>query len=345
MAGMFYSLKEVVEKLKKTESEIKEIVHAGKLREFRDGANLLFKIDEVDALIVKKTAESPAEQAKPEEKPEEEIEISLAAETTQQPAIESEMSEADTVMGEHDLGILEETKNEIKLSSESTSKIEIPEETLKAETTAMPAFTEDLKEKTKGLSASATPAAGEPSLEEIEEDVNLDTFGSGSGLLDLSLQADDTSLGGILDEIYTPAGKNGKEAVAEPSSVMEMPADAEQMLAETPQASLEAAAILPQGYIEPEPDTISNAMGIMMFIPILAVVYTAIVVIASFSSVTPAILEKVRDIIWYIMIGMAVASLAIVGVAYMMSGEKAPKKPKEKKEKPPKVKKEKKAQK
>jgi hypothetical protein len=40
-------------------------------------------------------------------------------------------------------------------------------------------------------------------LEEIEEDVNLDTFGSGSGLLDLSLQADDTSLGGILDEIYT----------------------------------------------------------------------------------------------------------------------------------------------
>ena len=30
----------------------------------------------------------------------------------------------------------------------------------------------------------------------------LDSFGSGSGLLDLSLQADDTSLGGILDEIY-----------------------------------------------------------------------------------------------------------------------------------------------
>ena len=40
--------------------------------------------------------------------------------------------------------------------------------------------------------------------------MNLDTFGSVSGLLDLSLQADDTSLGGILDEIYTPGGGEGK---------------------------------------------------------------------------------------------------------------------------------------
>lgn len=39
-------------------------------------------------------------------------------------------------------------------------------------------------------------------LEEIEGDTNLDSFGSDSGLLDLSLQADDTTLGGILDEIY-----------------------------------------------------------------------------------------------------------------------------------------------
>ena len=39
-------------------------------------------------------------------------------------------------------------------------------------------------------------------FDKMDEDINLDSFGSGSGLLDLSLQADDTSLGGILDEIY-----------------------------------------------------------------------------------------------------------------------------------------------
>jgi len=46
---------------------------------------------------------------------------------------------------------------------------------------------------------------------EIESDVNLDSFGSGSGLLDLSWHNDDTSLGGLLDEIYT-----GENASLEP---------------------------------------------------------------------------------------------------------------------------------
>lgn len=46
-------------------------------------------------------------------------------------------------------------------------------------------------------------SSSEIPLDEIEGDVNLDSFGNGSALLDLSLQADDTSLGGILDEIYT----------------------------------------------------------------------------------------------------------------------------------------------
>ena len=44
--------------------------------------------------------------------------------------------------------------------------------------------------------------------------MNLDSFGSGSGLLDLSLQADDTSLGGILDEIYTTEDEGAEPAEA-----------------------------------------------------------------------------------------------------------------------------------
>jgi excisionase family DNA binding protein len=52
MAGMFYSLKEVTAKLNKTEEQVKEIVHQGRLREFRTGGSeVLFKIDEVEALM------------------------------------------------------------------------------------------------------------------------------------------------------------------------------------------------------------------------------------------------------------------------------------------------------
>jgi excisionase family DNA binding protein len=67
MAGMFYSIKEVSEKLGKSEDDVRQIVKSGRLREFRDGPNLLFKVDEVNSLLsdtsfmaVNKPAETPA---------------------------------------------------------------------------------------------------------------------------------------------------------------------------------------------------------------------------------------------------------------------------------------------
>jgi hypothetical protein len=61
----------------------------------------------------------------------------------------------------------------------------------------------------------------------------------------------------------------------------------------------------------------------------------------------PAVLTSIQGLIWYIMIGVAVAAGAILGVAFMLSGSagKAEKKPKAKKEKAAKKKKEKKPKK
>ena len=42
-------------------------------------------------------------------------------------------------------------------------------------------------------------------LGDLDADSNLESVGSGSGLLDLSLQADDTSLGAVLDDILPAA--------------------------------------------------------------------------------------------------------------------------------------------
>ena len=66
MAGMFYSLQETIEKLHKTEDEIKQIVADGKLREFRDGPSLLFKVEEVEALIPQAGDNSLQEALEPE---------------------------------------------------------------------------------------------------------------------------------------------------------------------------------------------------------------------------------------------------------------------------------------
>ena len=98
-------------------------------------------------------------------------------------------------------------------------------------------------------------------------------------------------------------------------------------------------------YAEPEADAMSNTLGVMLFIPLAAVIYTAIIAVAGFSNLNPAILKMSQGFIWYIVIGLAVASGLIMAVGATMGSEKkpkAPKAPKVKKEKPPKPVKEKK---
>ena len=179
MAGMFYSLQEVAAKLNKTEEEVQEIIRQGRLREFRDGPNLLFKVDEVEALMSDTSIAASRKASAKAEQVTEENEISLAPESSEGPDEESEPSGADTTAtagkGIDVLG--EEADGDYKLADDKLSETNIVPD-------------EGSLDDTLGATKAAS---GEASLEEIEEDVNLDTFGSGSGLLDLSLQADDTS--------------------------------------------------------------------------------------------------------------------------------------------------------
>ena len=292
MAGMFYSLQEAAEKLNVTEEKLKELIKDGRLREFRDGPNVLFKVDEVEALLsdTSVAASTKGGSGGPEQGAAED-EISLVAESAEDTAAGSELTDADTAVAGQGINILGETDSEYQL-------------------------TDDAMAETKGTT-------GEASLEEIEEDVSLDSFGSGSGLLDLSLQADDTSLGGILDEIYTPEGGEGQEA-GEGGSAVEVAAEAEEMLPEEelagPQPAAEAPAIA-QRYVELEPDTLSNAFGIMLFLPLLTIIYTTIVTVAGFKEVMPAILGKIQDVIWHILTGIVVAAVVIVGVSFVLSSK------------------------
>ena len=327
MAGMFYSIKEVAEKLGKSEDEVRQIVKGGRLREFRDGPNLLFKVDEVNSLLSDTSfmaANKPSDTAPPAKSEGTGAdEILLAPDTTESPekgGEELQLTDADTQIVDDGIKVLGDTG----------------------------ALKEGSDETFKGLDETPSSPGKEASLEEIEKDANLDTFGSGSGLLDLSLQADDTSLGGILDEIYTPGGEGKAPAAGEPATVesaaesaaaegsaMEIAAEAEQF----PETPMAAPAAMAMAYAEPAPDAMSNALGVMMFIPFVAVIYTIIAAISALSSVTPNIVKMSQSFIWYIAISMAVASVLIAVVGMAMSGEKKPKVPKP--PKPPKVKKEK----
>jgi excisionase family DNA binding protein len=257
-------------------------------------------------------------------------EISLVSDGTGELGTGDELLDADTFVASEGINVLGETHTESL-------------------------DTGDMLAETKGSGA-------EPSLEEIEEDVNLDTFGSGSGLLDLSLQADDTSLGGILDEIYTSdsdqdTSETGALDLVADSGPAPVIVEGEEFPEAEPVAVVEEMHAAPQVYAAAPPDKLSNWLGFLLFLPLLAVIYTAIVAIAGFNNVMPAVLGKMQGtsgpygihIIWYVAAGAIVLTLAVVGLGSMGGGPKAgtakkakPKKEKVKKEKVKKPKKPKK---
>jgi len=358
MAGMFYSLQEAAERLNKTEGELKQIVKEGKLREFRDGSKLLFKVEEVEALM-SDTGIMPSEQApelealEPEALESEALEseaLSPEAPSPETPEFEALEPEA---LAEEPLAPLEQVAgtSEILLTPETGAPL-APSELTDADTaltgegiSVLGETDSDYQVTDDTMAETAVPAGTTPEmpLEEIEEDVNLDSFGSGSGLLDLSLQADDTSLGGILDEIYMAEGE-GQEPAPAPAEVgsgsaAAVTAEAEEILAEEEPVALRPAPDVPalaQPYIELAPDVQSNTLGMLLFLPLVVILYTAVVAIAGLKGVTPSILAGIQGLIWYIMGGIAVLAVLVTGAAFMLGGGTAkaatkPKKPKLKK--------------
>jgi hypothetical protein len=435
MAGMFYSLEEAAEKLNKTEEQLKEIVQEGKLREFRDGPNLLFKIEEVEALMLEAEAaesEAPAlevtepevtepevpepEMPAPEAEEEEAVELDLAdtegpeaeipepeAEVSEPEVPEEEISELEALPEdevpslealEAEMAELEEPTADEPAAEEPVTEELMPEapaaeapepeapkpsesavdsdEILLAPETGAPLMPNDLTDADTALTGMGTSVLGETDqdyaitddtmaetaiptgaggttpevpLEEIEGDVNLDSFGSGSGLLDLSLQADDTSLGGILDEIYTAEDEGKELGGVEGDSALAVAAEADQMIAQedfaAPQAAPEMAA-LARPMIETAPDAQSNTLGMLLFLPLAVVIYTTVVAVSGLRGVMPSILGSIQVFIWYIMGGLAVVAVLVVVAAFMLTGERDTAAPKEKKAKKVKAKKEKK---
>jgi hypothetical protein len=267
---------------------------------------------EEDLLLAEGLAEPAAEE--PEQPIAEEAEGSTAAGSSEEISLAqesgvlaegSDISDMDTALTGEGVNVLGETDTDYNV-------------------------TEDSMAETAGTAASAETGA-EASLEEIEDDVNLDSFGSGSGLLDLSLQADDTSLGGILDEIYTAEGGEGEATPAEGEpaeagageepAFEDIGAEAEHAPGEEEAAVPEPVAMMPAAmvpaYAEALPDAQSNILGALLFM--------AIVTSAAWKNVMPTILTSVQGRMLYIMIGGIVVTFAVFGISFTAGRERAPK--------------------
>ena len=331
MAEKYYSLEEVMEKLVKSEEQVRQLVEEGRLHEFREEGNALYKAEEVEQfsedtevgieedftldvdgeegssieLLLDATSETEPSSVPVEESGGVELEADAAeleadaAELVSGISAEmdiSELSSADTSIGTTGINVLGDTDDEYKLASDSKG------ETVGAESTGS-------------------------GLADLDADINMDSIGSGSGLLDLSLQADDTSLGAVLDDILPTGEEEEVPLTAEETNMAE---EADKIFEEAePNGAMQSVsepAAMAQ-YFEPVADSLSNACGIMLIIPLLALVYAVIVVITGLRDISPSILKIMEGAmygmatIWIVASVLAVIILLIFGVASMMGGK------------------------
>jgi excisionase family DNA binding protein len=316
MAGTFYTLQEAAQKLGKTESQVRELIKEGKIREYRDGTKVLYKQDEINKLAEESdTIDLVADSEiglELEKTAEIKLEPDISPDSSKKPDSEGgfglsqmgDLTMADTNVGTVGINVLGDTDDHYKVTSDT-----------KAETKAA-----ELEE-----------------VESLDADANLESVGSGSGLLDLSLQADDTSLGAVLHDIL-PTGPD-IPAQAEAAAPVDFAKEAEGLLHEpegageaagpvmaAPVAAISNGAAAPMGTqlvaIAP-PDPASNIYGIMMFFPLFALILAGIATTAGLRGILPSIVkflsyQGLADINWGFIIAIVLLLTVIVFSVFAM---------------------------
>lgn len=208
MAKMFYTLDETAQQLKVSPDDVKRLAAEGKLQQFRDRDKLMFKRDQVDALATQMAAEPESAESTMGSGP---IELSDSA-------LDSAPLELDTSGDTDAIKLADSTVN----PEGSTGPIELADSV--AEASAAGSGTGQSVFDSGEVEAVDPSAKTEVRSLDEEAELSLESIGSGSGLLDLTHESDDTSLGAeLLDEIM-PSGTGVAESppdVAASSGILE----------------------------------------------------------------------------------------------------------------------------
>lgn len=171
MAKLFYSLEETAQKLGVTPAEVREMVSQGRLQEFRDRDRLMFKVEQVELLAGHDESEGSSM-------------IPLA-------------DAGESGLG---LGLAKDDAGGSGAGSGSGSGIALEESP--KERSGISIFDADQLEEAdpSAVTQITQSQAGDQPL-------TMESVGSGSGLLDLTREGDDTSLGAdLLEGVYQGEG-------------------------------------------------------------------------------------------------------------------------------------------
>jgi hypothetical protein len=305
MAKMFYSAKEAAAKLGKSEEDLKGLVRAGKLREFRDAGSVNYKVEDVDKLAsggggaAKKS--SPGASASGE----------LVLEPAEDSGIQLSPSSSDI------LSLAEVDADDTHTGTAAMKK--------KKEGTVVPSvgvnvFDDDeLAEHVDPLAQTAvTDVAG----------LGLEGIGSGSGILDLTRESDDTSLGAeLLEEIYTDEDTGTVEmgeatrAGLDEAISDERPEPAEVFSQAEP--AVAGTRGVARTVIEYGPDAASSSLTAVMAVAVLVMWFAGLAAAALARGVAPSLLSAIYNSLWMFALGAVVVSGLAAALTYFVSKRSA----------------------
>ncbi len=308
MAGTFYSAEEAAERLGKSVDKLKELVRSGKLREFRDAGKPTYRVDDVDAIA--SMGDSASASASGE----------IILEPADEPTLDLSSSGSDILsLEEVDLSGVGDTSAGTRTEKEDTKK----------ESTVVPSvgvnvFDDDeLDEAVDPLAQTAvTDVAG----------LGIEGAGSGSGILDITQEADDTSLGAeLLEEIYTDEDK----ADADSDAAVEMgeatragldeavteEAEEEEGLApvgeEAPAGKPRAAVT--KTVVEYGPDAVSTSLTALMIVGVVVMCFAGLVGAALVRGIEPAVVKGVYANLAFYAGGAAGVAVIATGVTFLVA--------------------------
>ncbi|MBN2064923.1 MAG: hypothetical protein JW745_08980 [Sedimentisphaerales bacterium] len=386
MAKMFYSIEEVQEKLGCTGEKIKEFVKEGMLREFRDGMKVLFKVDEVDSLASSSALSSSDSGALPlnDENSFDDMPLDLdgssiglapsASSAGDSFSDDSAVDDSPLALNANDdmlagldddnmlagssiglassgsgYGLKDSNDDSVGLADQIDME-DAPLSNDKDDTVVTSHGIDALEDTEMDMDVDPLAQTKISSPFAIEDDeISIDPSSSGSGLLDLSREADDTSLGAdILKDIYSSddLGDADDAPVLQAAADEDEPEEASSVSSyqESVSAASDnvAAPVMvmrgPQIY-----DPTSGVFGFMLVVAFIMLFYFVINASVYVTGIQPSYLKAVNDNMLYVSIGAGAVVVLIALYGFFLAGnsssrpsgakkEKAEKKPSKAKE-------------
>jgi len=316
MAKMFYSAEEAAKRLGRTEDQLKDLVREGKLREFRDAGKVNYKVADVDK--VANSAPPPAASAASSKaSTASKSGASASGEIVLEPVDESGIELSPFPEDVVSLEGTDAGSTASGTTSGSTAAAKAKEDTVVPSVGVNVFDDDDLDEHVDPLAQTAvTDLAG----------LVVDGMGSGSGILDLTRESDDTSLGKeLLEEIYTGEGEQKQAASAEmgedtraglDAAVVPDTADYDE---EEEAAAAGGSKVVVRQVVEYGPDPVSSGLTALMFVAVLVMWFAGLAAAAMVRGITPSMVQAIYSNLWMFAAGAVVVGAIAAGVAYFIA--------------------------